>query len=326
MSSDPLARWDIWTGAPNEAEYDAVYAAVMATERGRWFLTEYAIRNRQADTQALVGAVARIEAAIRNDRPAQSQAPSLGRNLIEMAAAIQGIRAAIRTERARMSDLSAATDRIQDIAFSLRERAGDPTLCDALDAAAREISDAARSSNGGDQSQIATDLLRDLAGRIDMIALSLAENAVSNSIEPSTAASPAATTVPSPGEAPETASKPKITSGNDELPPIACKADAEPSRDKADVRRPRWYIEPPEFAFAPTKQSATPSRENRPARGLLPETQLLPGPQDDPAELFEPAEAAGVRLAARITARPGSPDPLAGVRALSEEEVIALFS
>jgi len=325
MSSDPLARWDIWTGAPNEAEYDAVYAAVMATERGRWFLTEYAIRNRQADTQALVGAVARVEAAIRNDRPAQSQALSLGRNLIEMAAAIQGIRAAIRTERARMSDLTAATDRIQDIAFSLRERAGDPTLCDALDAAAREISDAARSRNGGDQSQIATDLLRDLAGRIDMIALSLAENAVSNSIEPSTAASPAMP-VPSPGEAPETAWKPKIASGNGGLPLMAYEAAAEPSRNKADVHRPRWYIEPPEFAFAPTRESVTPSRENGPVRGLLPETQLLPGPQDDPAELFEPEEAAGVKLAARITARPGSPDPLAGVRALSEEEVIALFS
>ena len=35
-----------------------------ATERGRWFLTEYANRNRGADTDQVVAAIARIEAAI----------------------------------------------------------------------------------------------------------------------------------------------------------------------------------------------------------------------------------------------------------------------
>jgi len=76
MSSDPLARPDIWTGAPNEAEYDAVYAAVTATERGRWFLSEFANRNRHADTDALTGALARVEAAIRGERTAQSPSDS----------------------------------------------------------------------------------------------------------------------------------------------------------------------------------------------------------------------------------------------------------
>jgi hypothetical protein len=46
MSNTPLARSDILKGAPNDTEYDAVYAAVTATERGRWFLTEFAKRNR----------------------------------------------------------------------------------------------------------------------------------------------------------------------------------------------------------------------------------------------------------------------------------------
>ncbi len=69
MSSDPLAHADIWTGAPSDTEYDAVYAAVTATERGRWFLAEYANRNRNADTQLLANALARIEAAIARDEP-----------------------------------------------------------------------------------------------------------------------------------------------------------------------------------------------------------------------------------------------------------------
>ena len=75
MSSDPLAQADIWTGAPNDTEYDAVYAAVTATERGRWFLTQYANRNRHADTQLLVDAMARIEAAVRADAPASEATP-----------------------------------------------------------------------------------------------------------------------------------------------------------------------------------------------------------------------------------------------------------
>src|SRR5271155_3164727 len=149
MSSDPLARSKIWTGAPNEAEYSAVYAAVMATERGRWFLTEFASRNRQANTQALTGAIARVEAVIRNGRPAQSLPASLGSDLIEIAAAIEQVRAAIGRERTPAPDLSGAAERIQDVAFSLRERADAAALCDALNAIAREISDACARSNVG---------------------------------------------------------------------------------------------------------------------------------------------------------------------------------
>jgi hypothetical protein len=67
MSNEPLALSDIWTGPPNEAEYDAVCAALMATERGRWFLTEYARRHRHADTQLLLATLARLEDATRGD-------------------------------------------------------------------------------------------------------------------------------------------------------------------------------------------------------------------------------------------------------------------
>ena len=58
MSKDPLALAAITGGPPQEAEYDAVYAAVTATERGRWFLTEFANRNRQVDTHLVMAALA----------------------------------------------------------------------------------------------------------------------------------------------------------------------------------------------------------------------------------------------------------------------------
>ncbi len=62
--NSPLALSGVDAGRPQETEYDAVYAAVSATERGRWFLTEFASRNRHADTGPLIAALARIEAAV----------------------------------------------------------------------------------------------------------------------------------------------------------------------------------------------------------------------------------------------------------------------
>src|ERR1700709_1979746 len=49
---------------PSEADYDAIREAFMETSRGRWFLSEYAKRNRNADTRMVLDAVARIEDTI----------------------------------------------------------------------------------------------------------------------------------------------------------------------------------------------------------------------------------------------------------------------
>src|SRR5882757_7951022 len=46
---------------PSEEDYAAISEAFMETSRGRWFLTEYAKRNRNADTRMVLDAVARIE-------------------------------------------------------------------------------------------------------------------------------------------------------------------------------------------------------------------------------------------------------------------------
>jgi hypothetical protein len=83
MSSEPLARPEIAAEAPIDMDYEAVYAAVTATERGRWFLAEYARRNRDADTDRVLGAIARMESAIRG---ALAQTPGLfSRNSREIA-------------------------------------------------------------------------------------------------------------------------------------------------------------------------------------------------------------------------------------------------
>src|SRR6202165_357866 len=53
---------------PSEQDYDAISEAFMETSRGRWFLGEYAKRNRNADTRMVLDAVARIEETIAAQR------------------------------------------------------------------------------------------------------------------------------------------------------------------------------------------------------------------------------------------------------------------
>jgi hypothetical protein len=169
MSNDPLALSGITAGLPQEAEYDAVYAAVTATERGRWFLTQYASRNRSADTEVLVAAIARVEAAVRGDAVPQSGAVS-GPDLAEIAAEIERIGAAIGAGQTHAPDIAAAAERILDITFELREHAVKTTLCDALDAAVREISDACSAGKAnGNGAHDAAQMLRDLGHRVDSL-------------------------------------------------------------------------------------------------------------------------------------------------------------
>jgi hypothetical protein len=65
MSNDTSAQSGQAAAPPNEAEYNAVYAAVTATQRGRWFLAEFANRNRKADTDLILAAIARIDETVR---------------------------------------------------------------------------------------------------------------------------------------------------------------------------------------------------------------------------------------------------------------------
>jgi hypothetical protein len=171
MPNDPLAL--ILAGLPDEADYDAVYAALMAMEHGRRFLTEYADRHRHADTTAIVSAIARIEATLRGEDPPRADAAG---DLMEIAATIDRIEAALAAGTMPTSDISAAVERLQDIAFMLHERPVEATLCDGLDAAIREISAAnMRSESTAVGIREAAELVRALTSRVrEMMALSSA--------------------------------------------------------------------------------------------------------------------------------------------------------
>jgi hypothetical protein len=145
----------------------------MATERGRRFLTEYADRNRHADTTAVVSAIARIEATLRGEDPPRADAAG---DLLEIAAAIDHVQAALAAGTTRAPDVSAAIERLLDIAFMLHERPVEATLCDGLDGAIREISAAnMRSQSAAEDIRKVAELVGALASRVsEMIALSIA--------------------------------------------------------------------------------------------------------------------------------------------------------
>ena len=160
MPHEPLALPDLLARLPDEADYEAVCAAMVATECGRRFLAEFTARNRSADTNMLVSAITRVEAAIRGEPSAQSSV-----NLNEIAAAIERIDALLATSMA--SDMHSAVEKIQDLAFVLHERPVEQSLCDALDSAIREIADALVRPDGAAGSvRKAAELLHVLAGRV----------------------------------------------------------------------------------------------------------------------------------------------------------------
>ena len=65
--ANELARTHPPPAAPGEDDYRALCAALSESARGQAFLAEYARRSRDADTQALLGAIARLEARLRAD-------------------------------------------------------------------------------------------------------------------------------------------------------------------------------------------------------------------------------------------------------------------
>jgi hypothetical protein len=145
----------------SEADFDAIESAVMETDRGRWFLKEYARRNRHADTQLVLDAIGRLEQAVAGDRVAQDiermratlkeMATAISRTKTEIASihsaeqdgslfkATEALDGITRTTERATSDILAAAEHVQECAWTLREDGADTHLCDELDRRATEI-------------------------------------------------------------------------------------------------------------------------------------------------------------------------------------------
>ena len=156
---------------PSEEDYAAISEAFMETSRGRWFLTEYAKRNRNADTSMVLDAVARIEQSLaaqkeeglaaQREAAAADAAADASLNEAELAEArlaearlaetrltetMASIRHAVEMAQAsaiealdglalneRLAPVRKGARVLREIAWRLREIGNDGRICDLID-------------------------------------------------------------------------------------------------------------------------------------------------------------------------------------------------
>jgi len=139
----------------SETDYEAIEAAVMETSRGRWFMAEFARRNRQADTLQVLGAVNRLQhvVGLGLQEPGIREAAALIADLridLERISGkaeerASGIAARIETAAGTIVQ---ATEIIQEASWNLRDAGANEALCNILDRRAAEISAATATVEG----------------------------------------------------------------------------------------------------------------------------------------------------------------------------------
>lgn len=192
MSDEPRLPVPAPPAPISESDYEAIAEAVMETARGRWFLAEYARRNRHADTTAVLGAIQRLEGTLAVARAPAPEIDRIRMDIREMAQAIASTKAEIaaikpeggdggRFEEASVEldaivqatatatgDILGAAETIQEIAWTLREQGTPDEVCDLIDAKATDIYTACSFQDiTGQRTRKVIGVLRFLEQRID---------------------------------------------------------------------------------------------------------------------------------------------------------------
>jgi hypothetical protein len=321
---------------PGEADYDAISEAFMETSRGRWFLNEYARRNRNADTRMVLDAVARIEQSLAAQKGA---APEHG-----LTEALAAIREAVDEARAATSaalggaavDESLAPIRngaqvLRETLSRLREIGADGRIYDLMDSQVSAIEAGCR--------QIAsTDAKATLNAAFDLIDQQIkgfvggdaAQSFVCETPSPSgtvaeEALAATAQSVPPSEVAPETAVTwpPQETAATAQIETAT--TDADVAHDDAVLDMIALEMAAPDFDehdIAETHVMETNSVEIV-AQVAEPATASQP----EPAPVLQPSLGASL-IADGIVRRPdpSAIDPLAPIRRMTQAEKIAFFS
>jgi len=165
-------------------------------------------------------------------RNAENTAPAgLAEELLDLAAAIKWVESQVTGSKVSARDALGAVERIQDITFALRECAVDVALCDALEAATREVADIiSQDEAAAERSRSAAKLLGILAERIG----AMIENAAEAAGEGAPGGPPPAAVAPAApadaargadrnGEAPDGDGVPGDAARPHAMPPLAAK-------------------------------------------------------------------------------------------------------
>jgi hypothetical protein len=332
---------------PSEEDYEAIREAFMETARGRWFLDEYALRNRNADTRMVLDAVAKIEEALVAQRQAPPPPPEDKRP--EMLAAIgSAVGDAEQTASAALDKLgleeSLAPIRkgariIKEISWRWREIGADGRICDLLDSQVGAI-------ESGCEKVAAADPRVALREAFDAIKASISAFSDIAGVAPAPAAAEAIVEAAAPVEATS-----EVAVAIDEpaamAEPVGAPVDEAEAYDEAMLDRiaiemaaadpdeiddtviapgpqdnaaePHMHVEPPIELIEPEPVEAAPAA-SAPEPVAEPAMQALPVAP-------EPSLGATI-LANGLVTRPKTPanDPLAPIRRMTQAEKIAFFS
>ncbi|MET4070021.1 hypothetical protein ABID58_004825 [Bradyrhizobium sp. S3.2.6] len=160
---------------PNEQDYDAIREAFMETARGRWFLGEYAKRNRNADTSMVLDAVAKIEETLAAQRQPVVE-DRLPEALVAIRRAVEDAESAAGKAfdpavlEASLAPIPRGVRIIKEISWRWREIGADGRICDLIDSQLASIEAACAQVSTIDPRadlKAAFDLLRDRVEQTD---------------------------------------------------------------------------------------------------------------------------------------------------------------
>jgi hypothetical protein len=323
---------------PSEEDYDAISEAFMETARGRWFLGEYAKRNRNADTRMVLDAVARIEQTL----AAQKTEPpdnGLAEALAAIGSAVEQARTATSAAldgfalEAALAPVRKGIRVIREISWRWREIGADGRICDLIDSQIGAVEagcERISSSDPGASLHAAFDLIsREIDKFSDREAASPAVEEA-NTPAPDADETPAVTETEPPATASREAPASLTVSVDASMATADLTADA---HDEAVLDLIAFEMAAPDPADADADifGDDVDAAESAPAK---PET--IAGIDQAPAATIEPfpqpmplqASLGSTLVANGIVRRPVSlaSDPLAPIRRLSQAEKIALFS
>jgi hypothetical protein len=319
---------------PGEADYDAISAAFMETSRGRWFLSEYAKRNRNADTSMVLDAVARIEQNLAAQKDAAPEHV--------LADALPVIREAVDEARAAVALGSAAIDEslapirkgaqvIHETLLRLREIGADGRIYDLMESQVSAI-EAGCGQIASSDAKAALSAAFDLIERRikefesdDTVPSSVRETPPTPSATGDEQALDATAQTSHPSEVVQeiaTAPPPEDAATTAQIETAATEVDI--SHDDAVLDMIALEMAAPDFdepEIAETEVMATNSAEP----DIVP--QVAEPPQPEPAPVPQPSLGASL-IAHGIVRRPDASyaDPLAPIRRMSQAEKIAFFS
>jgi hypothetical protein len=346
---------------PREEDYEAISEAFMETSRGRWFLGEYARRNRNADTRMVLDAVARIEENLAAKRHPASES-RLAEALVAIGTAADEARAlALAALDGVAPEESLAPVRkgarvIREIAWRLREIGADGRICDLIDSQVNAIeTGCGQISSTGPKAALsaAFDLIEQRIEAFDdsdKANPASAEDAIPSSSPAATDETPAAAveTVqpPTAGSDAEAARIPALA---DEAIVVAAEAADVPAEaadahdeavldmvalemaapDPADADDLSYADDPSGIDSDEIRAEPPPACDETIAQPPEPTAPAIqPSPQLSLVQPSPPSSLGASLIANGIVQRrhTSASDPLAAIRRMSQAEKIALFS